>query len=158
MGPREGVRDRRDGLQLAFAERRPLLRLPRADGSGRDLAPVAPAQEEEHTRHERDEGGDERRPDVPADRLPVDQHDHGVDRRRDRDARKHGRDGHVEHRQSPALAPHRRQELDGDGQVQRGQDEQGRRVEDDRLRCVTHWAIRMIGSRRAAPKGRSTPL
>ena len=148
--PGERIRDRRDGLQLAASGADQLLRLARPHPACEDISPVAPAEQEEQSRNERDHAGRERDPEMAADRAAVVRDHDPEDRERDSDARKHQRERDIGQREPRPLAPEPRGERRAHAEVGGREDEQRHRVEQHGLVFRAHWARRMIDRRQAA--------
>ena len=142
---RERIGERRNGSELAVAQRHQLLCFTRAWTAQHHPCRVAPAPEEDQGRNERDQRRDEGRPDMPAERRAFVEHDGAEDRGRDRDPGEHEDEGDVGDADPAPLAPERGRQGCGDEQVRPRQHEQRNGVEVDSLLLGTHWAIRMIG-------------
>src|SRR6202011_1561367 len=150
LRPRERVRDRGDGLELAAARGHELLRFARARASGQKLGALAETHQEQQYGHEREQARRERDPKVAADRAPVVQDDRTEAGKRNPDAREDQRERGVREAEARAFAPELRRQRRGDHEVPGREHEQRHGVEENDLAFRTHWALEMIGAERRA--------
>ena len=93
--PRQPLGDRSHRLELSPPNRDELFSLTGAGPARENLAAVAPAEEENECRQQRDQARREQDPNVTSDRAPVVENGTCDDRGREPDARKHQRHGEL---------------------------------------------------------------
>ena len=135
-----------DGIELAVAQRDELLGLAGPRAAHDDMRAIAPAQQEQERRSQRDQGPGERQPDLPPDRRAFVEDDRAEDRRGDSDAGEHQRERQIRSPDSAPLAPEAGQQGSAHEQVRGREDEQRHGVEIDSLVLGGHWALLMIRS------------